>query len=199
LKQLNVADNLLTALPVSLRAAESLQRLFAYNNRLQGLESIACLTAGGGGSESRRGASGCDSSASPPSPEHQESDWVSLESVWLEGNPLCQEAVSELLTKAPAGMTGLKSLGLDLQQVWRSIMDILFISADAIAFGNTGFISLPLYCGMFVALHPLGGLKLPSLARPSAQRLFRGSHRSSGATAEDRGGPPSSRKGGLAL
>ena len=126
LKQLNVADNLLTALPVSLRAAESLQRLFAYNNRLRGLESIACLTAGGGGSESRRGASGCDSSASPPSPEHQESDWVSLESVWLEGNPLCQEAVSELLTKAQAGMTGLKSLGLDLQQVWRSIMDILF-------------------------------------------------------------------------
>ena len=93
------------SLPASLRSASSLQKLLAYGNRIEGPEAIACLTGRSADSNDLNNAA-----------------WISLDSVWLEGNPLGQEAVSELLQRAPTGgLPGLKSLGLDLHQVKRTL------------------------------------------------------------------------------
>ena len=108
-----MADNLIKYLPASLRSASSLQKLLAYGNRIEGPEAIACLTG--------RSADGDPNKVA----------WISLDSVWLEGNPLGQEAVMELLQRAPAGgLPGLKSLGLDLHQVKRTLegVSIMFPS-----------------------------------------------------------------------
>jgi Leucine-rich repeat (LRR) protein len=99
LKQLSVADNMLRTLPMDILTPglgsdhkPSLQKLWAYGNGLVGLDSIRGLL---------------DASSS------------SLDSLWLEGNPLGPQASEALLTLGirDKALPNLKALGLDLSQL----------------------------------------------------------------------------------
>ena len=121
LKQLSVSDNRLLSLPTDLLHSSAsddapasspptpkspLQKLWAYGNKLHDLDSIRCLLSTTGSN--------------------------SLDSLWLEGNPLSPTASEALLTLGlkDQGFPNLKSLGLDITQL-QGVADEVILAAGS--------------------------------------------------------------------